>query len=352
MNLEESYRTALLLSYFEEWPPRTIAERAGTPIATIKTQLQRGLDKLRTQLDDRHRGDRSSWLMALIPLASPPAQATSMIVKIGVLLLSSKILFVASAALLTSGVYAILAPQGDSVEVASAATETLPAETRPKRTLQSPPEATTKAGLPQAADREALSAPVATHSDPAEVVLPPASLKTLHVRVLDSEGDPLTGVEMSAVGAPFSLEQETPIVDRSGVDGRFEVEVSEGISAVVSNDERYATVLAATTRVRGTQTESILILGERMDFTGRVFDDFGLSLEGATASYLLPKDFRARVGEIRDYSNSLVWNTNSNARGAGKAHYEAYTSASFMISETTSSGVRPEVSTVNSQREY
>ncbi len=75
--LEEPYRSAILLRYFEDLPPREIARRLGVPVATARTRVWRGLERLRARLDGEHGGDRAAWCAALAPLVSlssgPPA---------------------------------------------------------------------------------------------------------------------------------------------------------------------------------------------------------------------------------------------------------------------------------------
>ncbi len=67
--LEEPYRSTILARYFEELPPREIARRDHLRLNTVKSRLARGLSKLRADLDTSH-GDRRTWGMALLPLAS------------------------------------------------------------------------------------------------------------------------------------------------------------------------------------------------------------------------------------------------------------------------------------------
>jgi RNA polymerase sigma-70 factor (ECF subfamily) len=67
--LDEPYRTAILLRYFEGLAPREIARRTRVPVRTVHTHLARGLGRLRSTLDRRHGGDRSRWFAALAPLA-------------------------------------------------------------------------------------------------------------------------------------------------------------------------------------------------------------------------------------------------------------------------------------------
>ncbi len=71
-SLEEPYREAILLRYFEGMAPRDIARTRGTPIDTVRSHLRRGLAKLRERLDANHAGDRRAWCVALIPFAREP----------------------------------------------------------------------------------------------------------------------------------------------------------------------------------------------------------------------------------------------------------------------------------------
>jgi RNA polymerase sigma-70 factor (ECF subfamily) len=68
--LDEVYRSALLLRFYEGMSPREIARMQGVPTATVKTRLARGLDKLRSRLDESFGGDRRAWVGSLAPIAS------------------------------------------------------------------------------------------------------------------------------------------------------------------------------------------------------------------------------------------------------------------------------------------
>ncbi len=67
LELGEPYRTTILLRFFEDLPPRVIAERTGVPVATVKKRLERGLAQLRERLERRF-GDRGAWAVALLPV--------------------------------------------------------------------------------------------------------------------------------------------------------------------------------------------------------------------------------------------------------------------------------------------
>jgi RNA polymerase sigma-70 factor (ECF subfamily) len=54
--LEEPYRAALLLRYFEDLSVPEVALRLGVPLETARTRLRRGLARLRERLDQERRG--------------------------------------------------------------------------------------------------------------------------------------------------------------------------------------------------------------------------------------------------------------------------------------------------------
>ena len=81
--LSEPYRTVVLMRYFENRSHEEIARALDRPLATVRTQLRRGLEQLRTRMD-RECGGRASWTAGLVawlesqrsvPYA-PPASAS------------------------------------------------------------------------------------------------------------------------------------------------------------------------------------------------------------------------------------------------------------------------------------
>ena len=71
--LDEPYRTAVLLRFFEDLPPREVALRTGAPVATVRSRVQRGLERLRAEFDRGHGGDRRAWAGSLAVLAGKGA---------------------------------------------------------------------------------------------------------------------------------------------------------------------------------------------------------------------------------------------------------------------------------------
>ncbi len=72
--LPEPYRATVLLRFYEDLPPRRIAERMRVPVETVHTRLARALQRLRRALSDE--GDeRAHPLAALAWLAAPPSSS-------------------------------------------------------------------------------------------------------------------------------------------------------------------------------------------------------------------------------------------------------------------------------------
>ncbi len=76
--LPPSQAEVIWLRFWEDLPPRAIAERLDLGVEAVKTRLKRGLAALRRELDAHTPGGRRAWLSALAPLwggalPSPPA---------------------------------------------------------------------------------------------------------------------------------------------------------------------------------------------------------------------------------------------------------------------------------------
>src|SRR5688572_3222100 len=113
MDLEEPYRAAVLLRWFEDLPPAAIAARQGVPVETVRTRLRRAVERLRERLDEEHRGDRKAWVLAFLPLTrdagleraatAGSVAGTGAAAVLGGVLMAKKSVAVAAAALLLIG---------------------------------------------------------------------------------------------------------------------------------------------------------------------------------------------------------------------------------------------------------
>lgn len=133
--LEEPFRTAITLRFWQQLPPRTIAARLGVPTNTVRSRIQRGLARLRLRLDDDY-GDRTRWAVPLCGFAQRTALGTGTFALGGLLMgIAAKVALVAGAVVLgwmlwSSGapnapVASSPSPDGGS-ELATLSTATVP----------------------------------------------------------------------------------------------------------------------------------------------------------------------------------------------------------------------------------
>lgn len=300
LELHEPYRSALLMRYFEELPPRAIAARLGTTPATIQNRISRGLAILRERLD-RSRGGRQAWLAALLPLIDRPPPWIPL--TLGGIAVNTK-LIVAGAALVVVGALVALGAieSGDSgTEVpvrAEAALETrAPARERERENsplLGSPTTVT---------ERAPASSPESTEARAAATV---ATKKSFAVRgrVLDVEGQPLEGL---AVGQGDKGGQDGGAhVARSGPGGWFELTSEEESGRFSSADPAWTTVRSAAWRA-GSQLEPLLLVARALDVEGSVQDPRGMPLPSARVRFALPAGFEARFDRPLEASVGLDW---------------------------------------------
>jgi RNA polymerase sigma-70 factor (ECF subfamily) len=83
LDLDEPYRSTILLHYFEGLSLSDIARERKLSASSVRTHHKRGLERLRAELDRRHGGDRESWAVLLAPIAKGSIAAKP-IVKAGV----------------------------------------------------------------------------------------------------------------------------------------------------------------------------------------------------------------------------------------------------------------------------
>lgn len=80
--LPDPYRTVVVMRFVDGLTPAQIAGRLGVAPGTIRSQLKRGLERLRADLDAQF-GSREAWGLALLPLAEPPLAAAAALGPIG-----------------------------------------------------------------------------------------------------------------------------------------------------------------------------------------------------------------------------------------------------------------------------
>lgn len=176
MALEEPFRTAVLLRYFEDLPPREVARRTGVGVETARTRIRRGVERLRARLAPHDRPDaRRALLLLLAPgdLARPLAPQAALG---GTLAMTLGTKIAAAAAVCAAVLAAVVA----------STRETSPRDTR----AVAPPGAEASGredGARARAAARAPDAPADAASDPAE----PAP--RLRLRLVREDGGPVAG---------------------------------------------------------------------------------------------------------------------------------------------------------------
>lgn len=225
--LEEPYRSTVLLRYVEDLPPRAIARRAGVPVATVKTRLARGLERLRKQLEREH-GDAREWVGLLVPLAHFPH--TSPLILGTTLVKTLKITAAALLVLLlTVGLWHVLRPDHDLDLPALPASAPSAANARPATpAVEAGAGEHERVGLEgQRLAAAAVDAKTLPEREP------------LHGRVLDLAEQPIAGAHIRGLHSPsdgfeiFASALEEPAREiastESAEEGRFTLEIPYGM---------------------------------------------------------------------------------------------------------------------------
>lgn len=75
--LREPYRSTILARYFDELPPRRIAELHAVSVKTVDARLARGREQLRLRLEKEYGRSGTSWQRAFAPLLVLPKSSAS-----------------------------------------------------------------------------------------------------------------------------------------------------------------------------------------------------------------------------------------------------------------------------------
>ncbi|MEZ6037814.1 MAG: sigma-70 family RNA polymerase sigma factor [Planctomycetota bacterium] len=351
----EPYHTVLLLRYFDDLEAQQIARRLGRPLATVRTQLQRGLERMRQQLDGEFGGDRAAWCASLLPLwgGKQAAVGVPILTTIGALLMTKWMMLVAAAIAATLLLNANLAPEappntsssGGAVVAATAAdaavTPTSPDEPqREVATAGAPdtpvaPVAAALRGRVVSPDGIALAGVTLAHQAPGAPRLDGRTLVTGSTSVdLDQPGlrDLLQqpgGPEMFAAGyGPAAgdilalLRGEPPARPRAVTDaaGVFAFEAEFDVDEVVvelADQMLYGAGRRATGAGASSDgDELLLIVGPAVTVSGRVQDLHGQPLAGAHVSLGYQIDaLPGFAAGLRDTTGYRSWNAQSGDDG-------------------------------------
>ncbi len=111
LELDEPFRSAVILRYLDGLGPREVAVRTGVPVETVRSRVRRGVARVRAALDARFDGDAlrcSASLLALAGVGAGSSPATKGVVMASA---SKKSIAIVSAMLLLAGAAGLLVAQ-------------------------------------------------------------------------------------------------------------------------------------------------------------------------------------------------------------------------------------------------
>ncbi len=319
--LDEPYRKTLLLRYFEELTPKRIAQREGIPVATVKTRLSRGLERVRARLDARCGNDGRQWIVALLPVVRVPEGLTPPLllteISLGALVVNAKLLTAALALTVVGAGYFLLAPNDEPLaktadpSVRSARATGVDDVERAAALPDAPSE-----GVPRADERQA----VAAERDESVAVPERATGFVVRGHVIDVNGRPLAGM----VVAPQAADASRGAVDATATETRSVVSESDGSFALhlattrelVVEDERYITCFTGRAIDESTGADVVIVVAPRIRIAGHVIDAYGSPVGETAVTLAHPPNLRASIGWVLDHSSAVSFRTTTDAAGA------------------------------------
>ncbi len=317
LELDEPFRTTLILRFFEDLSPRQIAQRERVPVKTVHSRISRGLERLRTSLDQTY-GDRAEWRSAFAPLALLPAlktpgTAAAVLHSGGWILKTSTKAALLTGLLVMGGGGAIWLNSSKPKQNLPPVVEDVVSLAVPEVTAEPATEA--DSADPVTPDRRAVE-PIEESEAAQEAASGPMKTLSLAGRILDPKGQ---GIANAVV---FDREVPNRELGRSAVGGSFEA--SMGMLHLIRRTAEQIQLGASKsgwTLLRGSslpsigdQLEHLIVMARGTSLEGRVVDSAGLSVPGARVELnpaggaLLgfrepldqtwPVDFSATTGEL------------------------------------------------------
>ncbi len=300
LDLDEPYRSTILLRFFEDLPPRDIARRHHVPTTTVQSRITRGLAKLRAALDDG-RGGKGSLFALLVPLTR---RSSGPLASLGGVIVNAKVtLSVVSIAVIAT-VAAVIEFGGTSEPRGGVAHS--PDASAPRADEEMPSaleDGTERAPRVELAAAEPSSSSVAT-APPAEA----AAQNRVRGRVVDATGTALSGVELQFIAG------DTKTAVHSGAGGFFELDTTSGNGTIDSNDARFATLCEAVW-VAQSSIEPLVIVATAIDVGGSVIDPARLPVPGARVALAMPRGFDTNLGLNLEGTRAKDWSARTDASG-------------------------------------
>lgn len=281
LEVEEPYRSALTLRFFEDLEPREIAVRLDLPVETVRTHVKRGLERLRARLQrnaSSRDGSKGAWSVALVralrlePLsyrAAAAAAAKTLVQGALVMSIANKAL-IGAAAVAALVAALLIVPRVASVEPL-ATPRAAQSELDARAVLDTPNVAPLRSTDERAA-APAKSPELATANAPA------AKSSSLLVRVTWWDRTPAArvGLHISQIGAANNGRAQT--LAETGADGTYRLDGAlSGLIVVEPDRGGYG----STSLAPGESGELDIEVPRGADVDGLVTDDRDAPVEGA-----------------------------------------------------------------------
>ena len=293
MTLPETYREVLLRRYFEGESPNEIASSLNIPHSTVRTRLSRATSMMRERLDEQHGGDGETWVAALLPLTSAPLRTPELATAASTVTALQLPAVLVGSLLLVSLVALGWLVLHDAEPVAP----TLPSS----GTVATPSDPLNKlepALLEQKGRTPSKPTPTVSESSTAAARATQApDAKLLRGRVVDTAGVAQAGVFMRFERYTGKSKAGTPSdglgdpLSISDADGAFSLRGAPSRGWVVAERDDLVTIIAGTPTVGGARDSLVVVTAPSLQFAGRLLDESGQPVSGASLVIRFPKDF-------------------------------------------------------------
>lgn len=289
LKLEEPFRTAISMRYLDAKAPRAIASELSLPIATVRSRLHRGLEKLRTRLDTRY-GDRERWRAALLALPGIAKPEALLPLLSGVVLVNmklvSKLALVALAVLVGFFVW-------DSMQTAGPLADAALGDRVEDVAVDDVSSEDNEEAVASIGERVA---EIGEGGDPGVKAEAPTGMPVRGLVVTSAE-QALAGVTIKATldGAALAIES------RSDARGVFQFENVPQGAILATDDARFATVLACQLPKRASRDpfDAIVVAETSREVEAVVRDERGALVVGAHANISYPI-YECRIAQRLD----------------------------------------------------
>lgn len=301
--LDEPFRTALVLHWFEGLTPTQIAERTHAPLRTVQARLARGLALLRERLDrDSRSGTRDGgarWLAAWLPLVARTDTPWPWI-----LIMDAKLKLALASAAAIGALSAVWMAMPERTEHASA-----PLVRDIDEHVELDTGAAPVAPIANETREQAAAAPASAPTAPTPVVASVA--ESIEGLVIDANGAPVGAV---ALDYASNLRDGAEPRATSDARGAFTLPAPSADDDVRVSSERWTTVLALHVDVDRIDGVNTLVVAPRIALEGVVVDEQSNPVAGAKVA-LEAGDVRGKLHAVLDRSTLAIWSTTSDAAG-------------------------------------